>query len=520
MSQIESPLAQARAFLEVADQFKLGDLPTEQSHPWTRDLSGWANEDLDTAFACFKRVDMAALDVVVDAGPQIEKMARAVAETLAAGGRIFMAGCGATGRLALTVESLCRSGWVAKPYQESVFGFMAGGDAALIRSLEGFEDRVDYGRRQLDELGFRDGDRLIGITEGGETPFVIAATERSTELSQSKAWFCFCNPEEDLKRTVQRSRDILEHSKVELLPLITGPMALSGSTRLQATTVQLVAVAMALRYFDAPSEITPALEALKEECASLDYRLMAPFTECESAIIKRGEHLLYQTEQFGLTVLTDTTERAPTFSLNPFENTSRSDQEPSAVYLSVETAENSELAWARILGRRPRTLEWDAVRHEAGFEYLLGYDISARAADHRAEGMGSSPHVFSIEEDASGLRLQLDNLELCIPAPRDLLIRNLYLKLLLNAHSTLVAGRLGRYEGNWMTWVKPSNRKLIDRAIRYIRQIQEQRGLPVPGYETVCLALFETRSNMQPESSIVLETLKLLEGKDCNVERC
>ena len=84
------------------------------------------------------------------------------------------------------------------------------------------------------------------------------------------------------------------------------------------------------------------------------------------------------------------------------------------------------------------------------------------------------------------------------------------MKVLLNVHSTLLAGLLGRYEGNWMTWVKPSNLKLIDRAIRYIRQILQARGYPDPGYEAVCYALFEMRASLQLNESIVLKTAEHL----------
>jgi len=47
---------------------------------------------------------------------------------------------------------------------------MAGGDVALIHSIEKFEDFPDFGERQLRELGFKQGDLLISCSEGGE-PF-------------------------------------------------------------------------------------------------------------------------------------------------------------------------------------------------------------------------------------------------------------------------------------------------------------------------------------------------------------
>ncbi len=41
-------------------------------------------------------------------------------------------------------------------------------------------------------------------------------------------------------------------------------------------------------------------------------------------------------------------------------------------------------------------------------------------------------------------------------------------KIILNNLSTLIMGRMNRYESNIMTYVKPTNYKLIDRAARYV----------------------------------------------------
>ena len=40
-------------------------------------------------------------------------------------------------------------------------------------------------------------------------------------------------------------------------------------------------------------------------------------------------------------------------------------------------------------------------------------------------------------------------------------------------------GRLERFESNMMTWVKPSNLKLIDRASRYAHKLLIEAGIEV-----------------------------------------
>ena len=198
---------------------------------------------------------------------------------------------------------------------------------------------------------------------------------------------------------------------------------------------------------------------------------------------------------YGMTVLTDTTERSPTFSLAPFENVRDEGGKRSWCYLHVKGARDAGEAWRRLLGREPRTLEWDEVRPLAGAERLMGFDFSDGYAIRRE---GVSVHeriVFGDRLEAIEIRAGEQNFEVAA-AGRDLFSRHLMLKLLLNAHSTLLMGRLGRYEGNVMTWVQASNNKLIDRAIRYVRILLEERGDEVPEYEEVARVLFEVRSEM------------------------
>jgi N-acetylmuramic acid 6-phosphate etherase len=61
-----------------------------------------------------------------------------------------------------------------------------------------------------------------------------------------------------------------------------------------------------------------------------------------------------------------------------------------------------------------------------------------------------------------------------------------------------------------MTYVKPSNNKLIDRAVRYVRLLAQRRTGKLPGYEKVTRLLFEEKDKLQPGEPIVLKTLAAL----------
>ena len=88
----------------------------------------------------------------------------------------------------------------------------------------------------------------------------------------------------------------------------------------------------------------------------------------------------------------------------------------------------------------------------------------------------------------------------------DPLFNHLMVKMLLNAHSTLIMGLLGRYEGNVMTWVRPSNNKLIDRAARYISQLLKQKNKSAT-YEEIVLKIFEEIENASEDRPVVLSVL-------------
>jgi N-acetylmuramic acid 6-phosphate etherase len=500
--------ADAEEFLSMADQFRLGELVTEQPHPLTRKLSALAQNDLPQAVATLKEVDRLALEQLAGYADGIAALASDVGEAFAAGGRIYLCGCGATGRLSLSLETLSREGMLPPELAGRVIGFMAGGDAALIRSLEGFEDFPGYGERQLRELGFGENDLLLAITEGGETPFVIGACEAAAAISKRAPWFLYCNPDTVLARVAERSRRVLENPGIRKLNLTVGPMALAGSTRMQASTVQMLVAGLALEHHAAPEKIPAALASFTALAMGTDWVFIESFTASEAERYANGEQVLYETDAYGITVLTDTTERAPTFSQPAFENTHLPAQPPSLCYLCLPQAADSAAAWELLLRRPPRCLEWAQCRAVAGLETLLGFDISKAARLHRAS---ETFNRFRLMHTPEGIAFQLGSLGHTLPtAGTPLLFRHLLLKLVLNTHSTLVMGRLGRYEGNLMTWVKPSNNKLIDRAVRYIRELHRLRTGREADYAATARTLYTVRETLGPDEAIVLKTLDAL----------
>jgi len=487
----------------MAHLFRLGGLPTEQPHPESRDLARWAKYDLPKAVSVLKRIDVSALATLSRYSPRIDDLTGSVQATLDRRRRVFLCGCGATGRLALSLEALWRGNG---GNGDRVQSLMAGGDAALVHALEGFEDYPELGARHLEQLGFSEGDLLIGCTEGGETPYVIGATEKAAELSSNPPYFLYCNADSALNEQIERFRRVYRNPKIKKLCLYVGPMALAGSTRMQASTVLQLAVGLALLHADEPAN--DRISEFRRQVDDCDFSFLVPFIESESEIYSAGDHVTYRVRDYGITVFTDTTERAPTFSLIPFDQLEERRPRHSLCYVSLGDAESGADAWKQLLGRSPRPLDWPEVDPRTTSEYLYRFDFSAQASELRRRRIPDKKHhEFTIQRSGDGIAFRLRGLEHHTKlngAPE--LFQHLLLKQLLNVHSTLVMGRLGRYEGNLMTWVSPTNGKLVDRAARYVQHLLSGAGRSNRTYAEVVRQLFADMDRARPGDSVVLNT--------------
>lgn len=511
----DSVRQKAEEFLKVASLFQLGALPTEQRHPLTYELADLSRNDLGAALDILKKIDCGVVADVMAKAPDLARLETAISETLDAGNRVFFYGCGATGRLSMSIEYIWR--WVhrANPAKaDRVLGFMSGGDLALVHSIENFEDHPEFGARQLREIGFGKHDLLVSCTEGGETPSVIGATEEATRLSSRKPFFLYSNPDSVLHEQVERSRLVLENDAIEKICLYVGPMSLSGSTRLQSSTALMLGAGSALLRAGGDGA-KPDLADLAAFIKDADFSFLKAFIEEESRIYAAGDYLLYETEDHGITVLTDTTERSPTFSLLAFENQNDPARKPCLSYLNIPSARTPLQAWQKILLRDPITIEWDELRAVAGHARLMGFDLSSAAPAQRGALVApANVHRFSITREGGALVFALNACRHAVDVSSlHPLFEHLFLKMALNMHSTLVMGRMKRFESNVMTWVKPSNNKLIDRSIRYVEYLLHHRGIMDYSYEDICRQLFVEAAKMTPADAVVIMTVESLAKK-------
>ena len=496
------PRDKAKAFLKIAEQFKLGHLVTESFHPKTHKLSQLVKKDVTEALALLQEVDKDALSFMQEKEKILWHMAQDIQATLSSGHRVFMCGCGATGRLSLVLETLFHQ---VKGESSQVISFMAGGDYALIKSVESFEDKVEFGEKQLLELGFGPNDLLLSPTEGGETPFVIGATNLAAKHSSRSPYFLYCNPDE-LLMNIDRSRAVIENPKIKKVNLAVGPMAISGSTRMQASTVLMLAIGVGLLYSHKDEqEFHLFYQDFLKRLTQTDYRQFKGLTQLEARLYQNKKFLNYLADpHLAISILTDTTERSPTFSLKPFENRVDLETHHSLSYLFVPQGKKSADAWNKLLWRSPRALEWPELDHRIGLEKILGFDISLSGIKNRDDQIATVDFLVNYGKGAVTFTCESEQVKFLWG--EDPLFNHLMTKMLLNAHSTLVMGLMNRYEGNVMTWVRASNNKLIDRAARYVLQLLKQQGKTAT-YEDVVLKIFEENESPE-EGPVVIRVLE------------
>ena len=154
--------------------------------------------------------------------PRIEKAVNAIVAALDRGGNLIYIGAGTSGRLGVLDAAECPPTFHTPP--DLVRALIAGGDAALRRSVEGAEDDPEAGVRDLSASGISPGDAVVGISASGRTPYVLGALAHARRVGAVTVGIS-CTPDSELSRTVE--------FPIEPLP---GPEILAGSTRLRAGT--------------------------------------------------------------------------------------------------------------------------------------------------------------------------------------------------------------------------------------------------------------------------------------------
>lgn len=202
-------------------------LATEQRNPHTLDLDLL---DVPGILARISAEDRTVPAAVARELPYVAQAVELVVRSFREGGRLLYVGAGTSGRLGVLDASECPPTFGASP--DLVQGVIAGGLGALVRAVEGAEDREDEGVAAMDERQVGPRDTVIGLAASRRTPFVVAALGRARALGARTAYVT-CTPRSEFTLDVDVA-----------ICVEVGPEVLMGSTRMKSGTAQKLVLNM------------------------------------------------------------------------------------------------------------------------------------------------------------------------------------------------------------------------------------------------------------------------------------
>ncbi len=196
-----------------------GRLPTEAANPRAVDLE---LRPIDEIVALLIAEEGKAQKAAASCRREIARAAELIVTALRGGGRLFYVGAGTSGRLGALDAAELPPTFGSSPTQ--VIALLAGGARAMLRSVEGAEDRAHTAARRLGRHDLGAADVVCAIAASGVTPFARAALAYAKQRGAHTV-FITCSPDEG-------------HAQLAEIVICApvGPEVLTGSTRLKAGT--------------------------------------------------------------------------------------------------------------------------------------------------------------------------------------------------------------------------------------------------------------------------------------------
>jgi N-acetylmuramic acid 6-phosphate etherase len=171
--------------------------------------------------------------VAVSVGRELPAIARsvdAIVSGIRKGGRLIYVGAGSSGRMAVLDAAECAPTFGTSP--KLVQALIAGGRRAVTGAVEGAEDSVRNGERDLRAKKLTRNDVVVGIAASGTTPYVLGALKYARKRGAMTVAI-----------TSNRHMAVARLAKILIAPEV-GPEVLTGSTRLKAGTAQKMVLNM------------------------------------------------------------------------------------------------------------------------------------------------------------------------------------------------------------------------------------------------------------------------------------
>jgi N-acetylmuramic acid 6-phosphate etherase len=162
--------------------------------------------------------------------PAIARAVNAIVRRIEEGGRLIYVGAGTSGRIAVLDASECPPTFGVST--EIVRALIAGGAKAVTSAVEGAEDSLSNGLRDLRRVRLSGKDVVVGVAASGTTPYVLAAV-------------AFAKKRKALTIGVASNRNCPLGKAVAIaITPVVGPEVIAGSTRLKAGTAEKLVLNM------------------------------------------------------------------------------------------------------------------------------------------------------------------------------------------------------------------------------------------------------------------------------------
>ena len=158
---------------------KLAGSVMERRSSTTAEIDRLSTRDM---LSVINQEDKCISEAVFSCLDDITRLVDCAVATLSSGGRVVLAGAGASGRNAIITANE-----YAPDEKHPLMGLIAGGALAMLHSMS--EAAQDYNRGVLDlqAIGFSQKDMLVALTVGGKTPWLWGALRHAWSLGAPRA---------------------------------------------------------------------------------------------------------------------------------------------------------------------------------------------------------------------------------------------------------------------------------------------------------------------------------------------
>jgi N-acetylmuramic acid 6-phosphate etherase len=254
---------------------------TEQRNPASRGLDRMGTEAI---LRVINREDQKVAAAVGREIPSITKAVDAIVAAISKGGRLLYVGAGTSGRLAILDASEVPPTYGVS--REVVQGLIAGGRKAVTGAVEGAEDSVANGVRDLKAKKLSRKDVVVGIAASGTTPYVLSALQFARKLGVTT-----------IAVTANRNSPLAKHAKIAI-SVEVGSEVVTGSTRMKAGTSQklvlnMLSTASMVRLGHVYDNLMIDLTLTNEKLLQRATRILA---EASGAEVSEVQHALRQSK--------------------------------------------------------------------------------------------------------------------------------------------------------------------------------------------------------------------------------